>query len=70
MTATRNVHWFVALLEKAMTFDVIIDNLDPGEQSSVIQPLDIRAGQQRDDGTIRPQILIFEQSSRRYTAAL
>ena len=69
-SATDNVHWFAPRSEKAMTFDVIIDSLDPGEPSYVIQPLDILAGQQRHDGTIRAQILTFEESSRRYTAAL
>jgi hypothetical protein len=72
MTTMRdNVHWFAARSESAMTFDVIIDGLDPGEKSYLIQPVDILGGERRRrDGTIRASILSFAESSKRYTVDL
>lgn len=65
-----NAHWFAARSATAMTFDVIIDGLDPGSERYVIQPLDPLAGERLSDGTIRAPLLTFEQSSKRYTAAM
>jgi hypothetical protein len=70
ISAVDNVHWFVARSHKAMTFDVIVDGLDPGEEDYAIQPVDILGGERRADGTIRAPLLSFEESSKRYTAAL
>jgi hypothetical protein len=69
MTTMRdNVHWFAARSETAMTFDVIIDGLDPGEKPYLIQPVDILGGERRRrDGTIRAPILSFAESSARYS---
>jgi len=65
-----NVHWFASRSNVAMTFDVIIDGLDPGTERYVIQPLDPIAGERLADGTIRAPLLSFEESSKRYTAGM
>jgi hypothetical protein len=69
-TDKDNVHWFVARTPHATTFDVIVDGLDPGQDRYVIQPLDPLAGEHLSDSTIRAPLLTFEESSKRYTAAL
>jgi hypothetical protein len=70
-TARDNVHWFAARSDSAMTFDVIIDGLDPGEKPYLIQPVDILGGvRSRRGDTIRAPILSFAESSRRYTVGL
>ena len=71
MTAAKdNVHWFAPRSHRAVTFDVIIDGLDPGPRRYVIQPLDVLGGERRNDGTIRAPLLSFAQSSECYGAAL
>jgi hypothetical protein len=71
MTSDKdNVHWFVARSPHAVTFDVIVDGLDPGQDRYVIQPVDPLGGQRLSDSTIRAPLLSFEESSKRYTAAL
>jgi hypothetical protein len=71
MTSDKdNVHWFASRSNNAMTFDVIIDGLDPGTDRYVIQPVDPVAGERLADGTIRAPLLSFEESSKRYTAGM
>lgn len=69
-TDKDNVHWFASRSDRAMTLDVILDGLDPGKERYVIQPLDPIGGEHLADGTIQAPLLSFEESSRRYTAAL
>ncbi|HVU19293.1 MAG TPA: hypothetical protein VHE09_01075 [Rhizomicrobium sp.] len=69
-TDKDNVHWFAPRTPHAMTFDVIVDGLDPGQDRYVIQPLDPIGGEHLADGTIRAPLLSFEESSKRYNAAL
>lgn len=69
-TDKDNVHWFAARSDRAMTFDVIVDGLDKGQERYVIQPLDPVGGEHLSDGTIRAPLLSFEESSKRYTAAM
>lgn len=69
MTARKdNVHWFVPAAPAAMTFDVIIDSLDPGEDDYTIQPLDPFAGKLQDDGSIIAPLISFEESMARYNS--
>jgi hypothetical protein len=69
-TDKDNVHWFAPRSPHAMTFDVIVDGLDAGQDRYVIQPLDPLGGEHLGDGTIRAPLLSFEESSKRYNAAL
>src|SRR5262249_22801513 len=62
-----NVHWFVPLSERAMTFDVVVSGLDRGAPPHVIEAVDPVRGERLPDGTIRTPILSFEESSRFYT---
>ncbi len=41
-TARDNIHWFAPRSDTAMTFDVIVSHLDPGQQDFEIQPIDPR----------------------------
>ena len=66
-TAKDNVHWFVAASPNATTFDVIVDSLDAGQESYVIQPLDPLGGRMRADGAIVAPVLSFDESMRRYS---
>ena len=69
MTVARdNVHWFTPVTQSAMTFDVIIDGLDHGQDDYLIQPLDPLRGKHRPDGDIVAPIISFEESMARYTA--
>jgi hypothetical protein len=71
MTSEKdNVHWFAARSDHAMTFDVIVDGLDKGQERYTIQPVDPIGGEHLADGTIRAQLLSFEESSKRYNAGL
>jgi hypothetical protein len=65
-TAKDNVHWFTPAAPSAMTFDVIVDGLDKGQEDYVIQPIDPIGGERRADGTIVAPILSFEASMRKY----
>lgn len=67
-SAKDNIHWFVPASPRAMTFDVIIDGLDPGAADYVIEPVDPLGGTRRSDGTIVAPILDFAESMRRYPA--
>ncbi len=69
-TLKDNVHWFASRSAEAMTFDVIVDGLDPGTERYLIQPVDPIGGEQLSDGSIRAPLLSFEESSKRYTQAL
>jgi hypothetical protein len=69
-TDKDNVHWFASRSDHAMTFDVIVDGLDKGQERYVIQPLDPIGGEHLRDGTIRAPVLTFEESVGRYTAAM
>jgi hypothetical protein len=68
-TAKDNVHWFVPKSANAMTFDVIVDGLDPGAESYLIQPVDPVGGRKNADGTISAPIISFEESMKRYPAS-
>lgn len=71
MTSARdNVHWFVPRSDKAMTFDVIVDGLDPGQEDYTIQPVDPLGGERLADGTVRAPLLSFQESVKRYDARL
>lgn len=68
MSADRNnVHWFVPVSDSAMTFDLIVDHLDPGEPGFRIDPVDPLRARRLDDGTLLAPIIGFDESSRRYT---
>ena len=69
-SAKDNVHWFAPRSAHAMTFDVIVDGLDPGAERYLIQPLDPLGGTHHADGTISAPILTFAESMNRYPAAL
>ncbi|HEY3587506.1 MAG TPA: hypothetical protein VGK85_10155 [Myxococcaceae bacterium] len=62
----ENVHWFVPLTERAATFDVVVDGLDPGGPRYLLQPVDPLGGSDLGDGTLRAPLLGFEESARRY----
>ncbi len=69
MTTPRdNVHWFVPQSARAMTLDVIIDGLVPGQDDYRIEPIDPLGGENLPDGTIRAPLISFEQSMERYTS--
>jgi hypothetical protein len=71
MTTERdNVHWFAPRSPTATTFDVILSDLDPGQPSYEIQPVDVLGGRRLADGSIRAPVLSFAQSMERYSAAL
>lgn len=71
MTSDKdNVHWFAARSDHAMTFDVIVDGLDKGQDRYTIEPVDPIGGEHLADGTIRAPLLTFEESSKRYNAGL
>ena len=71
MTSDKdNVHWFAARSDHAMTFDVIVDGLDRGQERYIIQPVDPIGGEHLADGSIRAPLLTFEESSKRYNAGL
>lgn len=67
-TPKDNVHWFVPLTQRAMTLDVIIDGLDVGQESYLIQPIDPLGGKLLPDGTVMAPIISFERSMELYTA--
>lgn len=69
MTPERdNIHWFVPRGGPAMTFDVIISGIDPGEADYEIEAIDPLGGTRLDDGTIRAPKMAFEAASGKYTA--
>ena len=71
MTPDRdNIHWFVPSGGKAMTFDVIISGIDPGEADYEIEAIDPLGGAMREDGTIRAPKMAFEAASEKYTVAV
>lgn len=65
-----NIHWFVPQGGPATTFDVIISGLDAGQPDYDIKAVDPVRGEKRADGVIAAPIIGFEESSRRYTAAV
>ena len=67
-TPKDNVHWFTPRSARAMTLDVIIDGLDAGQDSYLIQPLDPLGGETLADGTIRAPLISFERSMALYSA--
>lgn len=71
MTPDRdNIHWFVPRGGKAMTFDVIISGIDPGQADYEIEAIDPLAGTERPDGSISAPKIAFEAASEKYTAAV
>ncbi|AOL94992.1 hypothetical protein [Porphyrobacter sp. LM 6] len=71
MTPDRdNIHWFVPSGGTAMTFDVIISGIDPGEADYEIEAIDPLGGTELADGAIRAPKIAFEAASDKYTAAL
>lgn len=65
-TAVDNIHWFTPETPSATTFDVIISDLDPGQESFVIQPIDPLGGEKQKDGTIIAPLVSFEESMNQY----
>jgi mannose-6-phosphate isomerase-like protein (cupin superfamily) len=71
MTPDRdNIHWFVPRGAAAMTFDVIISGIDPGEADYEIEAIAPLGGTELADGAIRALKIAFEAASDKYTAAL
>ena len=71
MTSDRdNIHWFVPNGGAAMTFDVIISGIDPGEADYEIEAIDPLGGTMLADGKIRASKIGFEAASDKYTAAV
>jgi hypothetical protein len=71
MCAERdNIHWFVPDGGPAATFDVIISGLDAGAPDYLIETIDPLAARPEPDGALLAPLIGFEESSRRYTAAL
>jgi len=71
MTPDRdNIHWFVPRGGPAMTFDVIISGIDPGEADYDIEAIDPLGGTMLADGKIRAPKIAFEAASDKYTAAV
>ncbi len=67
-TPVDNVHWFTPASPRATTFDVIVSDLDPGQKSYEIQPVDPLGGEPQADGTILAPIMSFEAAMQRYSA--
>ncbi len=68
MSAERdNVHWFVPRSERAITFDVVVSDLDTGAPSFVIEAIDPMGGEKQPDGAIRAPIVAFDEAARIYT---
>lgn len=65
-----NIHWFVPSGGTAMTFDVIISGIDPGEADYDIEAIDPLGGTMLADGTIRAPKIGFELASDKYTSAV
>lgn len=71
MTPDRdNIHWFVPQGGRAMTFDVIISGIDPGEADYEIEAIDPLGGTALTDGAIRAPKIGFEAASDKYTVAV
>lgn len=64
--AVDNIHWFTPETQSATTFDVIISDLDPGQDSFLIQPVDPLGGEKQRDGTIIAPLMSFEESMNQY----
>jgi hypothetical protein len=62
-----NVHWFASRSDRAMTLDVIVEDLDKEQKSYEVQPVDTLNGTVLPDGTIRAPLLSFEQSRKTYS---
>jgi hypothetical protein len=65
-----NIHWFVPQGGPATTFDVVVSGLDEGQPDHEIRAIDPVGGERLADGSIRAPIMSFDESSRRYTAAI
>jgi hypothetical protein len=62
-----NVHWLEALTEPAWTFDVIVDNLDPGQPFPYRQAfVDPERAERLSDGTLRVPRLTVEAAIAKY----
>lgn len=69
-TVKDNVHWFTPVGGRAVTFDVIISDLDPGQDSYLIQPLDPLGGERQADGSILAPLVSFAEGMKRYNARM
>lgn len=69
-SARDNIHWFVPQGGPARTFDVIISGIDSALPDYEIQAIDPLGGTALQKGAIRAPIMSFEDSSRKYVAAL
>jgi hypothetical protein len=65
-----NIHWFVPVSERAMTFDVVISDLDPGQPSFKIEAIDPLHAERLPDGTLRARIIDFDSASKIYTRSI
>jgi hypothetical protein len=63
----NNIHWFVPQSDRAVTFDVIVSDLDKGEPSFQIDAVDPVRGTRLADGSLRAPILSFQDASAFYT---
>ena len=52
-----NVHWFASRSDRAMTLDVLVEDLDKGQESYEVQPVDTLNGTVLPDGTIRAPLV-------------
>jgi len=63
----NNIHWFIANTETTFTFDVIM--LDLGGADYDIHNLDINAGEDLHDGTLRVPLMDVEEALKKYGKA-
>jgi hypothetical protein len=61
----NNVHWFTALTPTAYTFDVIVDVLDPQQQSGR-DFVDVNNAEKLGNGTLRAPVIDRHEAARLY----
>lgn len=67
MSAARNnVRGFVPVSDSALTFDLIVEHLDPGPPGFRVDPVDPLRARPLADGSLLAPIIGFDESSRRY----
>lgn len=67
-TAKDNVHWFAPRSARAMTIDVIVDGLEPGQERYLIEPVDPLRATRLPNGSLRAPLLTFDASMALYRA--